>query len=123
MPQCRAIKRDGARCTASVGPGEEWCWNHDPIHAERRRKNAAKGGKSTGGREIKDLKKRISEVVEAVLDGSLDRGRAAVGIQGLNALRGVLELERKAKEVEELEERLVRLEEAAAERGGGRWRA
>src|ERR671913_2289690 len=56
--------------------------------------------------EIRDLKKRISEVIDAVLEGSQDRGRAAVAIQGFNALRGVLELERKIRELDELEARI-----------------
>jgi hypothetical protein len=36
--------------------------------------------------EIRDLKKRISLVIEAVLEGSQDRNRAALAIQGFNAL-------------------------------------
>ena len=59
-----------------------------------------------------------------MLDGSQDRGRAAVAIQGLGALRGVLELERKVKETEELEERIARLERASGDgKGGARWGA
>jgi translation elongation factor EF-1beta len=121
MPQCSAIKRSGTRCTASVRPGDEWCWNHDPANADKRRRNASRAGTSTGGREIKDLKRRISEVIDAVLDGSQDRGRAAVGIQGLNALRSVLELERRVREADELEARLREVEAVIrAEREEGR---
>ena len=123
MARCRAIKRDGARCTVSVGPGEEWCWNHDPAHAERRRRNASRAGKSVGGKEVRDLKRRISGVIDAVLSGSQDRGRAAVAIQGFNALKGVLELERKVREVDELESRLEALERATKERKEERWGA
>lgn len=121
MPQCSAIKRNGARCTASVRPGDEWCWNHDPANADKRRRNASRAGKSTGGREIKDLKQRISDVIDAVLDGSQDRGRAAVAIQGFNSLRSVLELERKVKETDELEQRIEDLEQAAGDGKEKRW--
>src|SRR5215212_4431564 len=70
--------------------------------------------------EIRDLKKRISEVVDAVLEGSHDPGRAAVAIQGFNALKSVLELE--VKEQEEILERIEALEQSAeTAKGGSRW--
>jgi len=106
----------------SVPAGVQWCFNHDPTRAEERRRNASRAGKSAGGREIKDLKRRISDVIDAVLEGSKDRGRAAVAIQGFNALRGVLELERKIKETDELEARIEALERDGKE-GGSRWPA
>jgi hypothetical protein len=121
MSRCQGIKRDGGRCTASVAPGVQWCFNHDPERAADRKRNASRAGKSAGGREIRDLKRRISDVVDAVLEGSQDRGRAAVAIQGLNALRGVLELERKIRELDELEARIEALEQTRE--GGRAWGA
>ena len=121
MARCQGIKRDGGRCTLGVPPGVQWCFNHNPARAEERKRNASRAGKSTGSREIRDLKRRISEVVDAVLEGSQDRGRAAVAIQGLNALRGVLELERRVKENEDLEARIEALEQP--QEGGSRWGA
>jgi hypothetical protein len=112
MARCAGTTRDGRQCTAIVKPPNEYCYQHDPARKEERKRNASRAGKSTGGREIRDLKRRISEVVEAVLEGSQDRGRAAVAIQGFNSLRGVLELERKVKETDELETRLEELESA-----------
>jgi hypothetical protein len=54
-------------------------------------------------------------VIEAVLDGSQDRGRAAVAIQGFKALKGVLELERRVvKETEELDARIEALEQRSS---------
>ncbi len=102
MAPCRGSKPDGAPCERIVGASQEYCYSHDPARKEERRRNAARAGRSGGSAEIRDLKRRISEVVEAVLDGSQDRGRAAVAIQGFNALRGVLELERKVRELDEL---------------------
>ena len=111
-----------------VPPGVQWCFNHDPARAAERRRNASRAGKRSGGREVKDLKRRISEVVDDVLEGSVDRGRAAVAIQGLNALRGAMELERLIKEADEFEERLAQIErrleqerEAEPEAGWGTW--
>jgi hypothetical protein len=121
MSRCQGIKRDGGRCTASVAPGVQWCFNYDPERAADRKRNASRAGKSSGGREIRDLKRRISDLVDAVLEGSQDRGRAAVAIQGLNALRGVLELERKIRELDELEARIEALEQTRE--GGRAWGA
>ena len=121
MAVCSGIKRDGSRCTATVESPKEYCWWHDPANADKRRRAASKGGKGGGSREIRDLKRRISEVIDAVLEGTQDRGRAAVAIQGLNALRSVLELERKIRELDELEARIEALEQP--QEGGSRWRA
>jgi hypothetical protein len=94
------------------------CYQHDPERAEERKRNASRAGKS-GSKEVRDLTRRISDVIDAVLDGSQDRGRAAVAIQGLNALRSVLELERKIREAEDLEARLEALEEVLKGRRKG----
>jgi hypothetical protein len=124
MARCAGTTRDGRQCTAIVKPPNEYCYQHDPARSEERKRNASRAGKSTGGREIRDLKKRISEVVEAVLEGSQDRGRAAVAIQGFNSLRGVLELERKIREVDELEARIEQLEQGSeGQKGGRKWGA
>jgi hypothetical protein len=121
MAVCSGIKRDGSRCTATVEPPQQYCWWHDPANADKRRRAASKGGKGGGNKEIRDLKRRISDVIDAVLEGSQDRGRAAVAIQGFNALRGVLELERKIREQEEILGRLEALEQT--QQGGSRWGA
>ena len=118
MPRCPATKRDGGQCTTIVGPEQTYCYQHDPERADERKRNASRAGKS-GGKEVRDLKRRISEVIEAVLEGSQDRGRGAVAIQGFNALRGVLELERRIKETDELEARI----EALELQGGRQWGA
>ena len=119
MAVCSGIKRDGSRCTATVEPPQEYCWWHNPANADKRRQAASKGGRGGGSKEIRELKRRISEVIEAVLEGSQDRGRGAVAIQGFNAYRGVLELERKIRELDELEARIAALEQE----GGSRWPA
>ena len=121
MAVCSGIKRDGSKCTATVEAPQEYCWWHDPANADKRRRAASKGGKGGGGKEIRNLKKRISLVIEAVLEGSQDRGRAAVAIQGFNALKGVLELERKIKETDDLEARIEALEQP--QEGGRQWGA
>lgn len=117
MARCSAIKANGERCTLAANGQHGRCWAHDPANKEKRSKMASHAAKAKPSKEIRDLKGRVWEVVEAVLEGSQEKGRAAVAIQGFNALRGVLELERRLRETEELEKRLEQLE-AAAESGG-----
>jgi hypothetical protein len=51
-----------------------------------------------------------------------EENRAAVAIQGFNALKSVLELERKVKEQEKILERIEALEQSAeTAKGGSRW--
>ena len=128
MNRCLGTKRDNSPCTVSVEPPQTYCWWHDPANADARKQAAARGGKRAGrGRpqaELSDIKRRLSEVIDAVLEGSQDRGRAAVAIQGFNALRAVLEQERKIKETEDLEGRIQALEDLqpAKSKGAHRWR-
>ena len=113
--RCRGVKRDGGHCSLPANGPDGLCWAHSPRNAEQRRRTASRAGKakprSGAGGELADLKGRILETVEGVLNGTLDRGRAAVAVQGYNALRAALELERKIKETDEIEARLLALEE------------
>ena|SRR5215212_1379750 len=129
MSRCAAIKPNGKRCKVEAIADAEWCWSHHPDYEQARQRRASKGGKRGGrGRpqaDLSDLKRRISEVIDAVLEGSRDRGRAAVAIQGFNALRAVLEQERKIKETEDLEARIQALEDLQPAKSKGahnRWR-
>jgi hypothetical protein len=127
MALCAFIKPGRERCKATAMKGYDTCYGHRPDLTEERRRNASKGGRAGGrgrvSRDVGDLKQRISEVIDAVLEGSQDRGRAAVAIQGFNALRGVLELERKIKETDELEARIEALERAQGQKGARKWGA
>lgn len=122
MAVCSGIKRTGGRCTVSVPEGQQFCHHHDPARAGERRRAASRAGRSRGSTDVRALKQRISDLVEGVLDGSVDRGRAAVAVQGLNALRGALELERRTLETDELMSRVEELERVAGtqEADGGR---
>jgi|ERR671911_2226722 hypothetical protein len=122
MARCQGIKRDGGRCTASVPEGSQWCWNHDPAHAEERKHTAAKAGKSRPSPEITRIKKLLSELTSDVLEGQLETSRAAVANQLLNTYLRAIEVERKIKETEEHEERLQRLEAITQPtKGARRW--
>jgi hypothetical protein len=111
--------------------GYQHCYGHRPDLAEERQRNASKGGKrggrGRGSREIASVKNLLCDLADRVLDGEVETGRAAVANQLINTRLRALELERKIKETEELEERLEALERAAeGQRGGGggeRWGA
>jgi hypothetical protein len=101
----------------------EWCINHHPDRGEARRRRASKGGKRGGrGRpqaELVDIKRRLSDLAEDVLEGRQDKGVAAVASQVLNVYLRAVSVELKVQEQRELIERLEALEEAQS-RGGNR---
>ncbi len=98
--------------------------SRDPKNAERRRRGQSRGGKSKPGRELVDVKRRLSALADDVLRGNVDRGDAAVVSQVLNVYLRAIGMELKVKEVEVLEERLQELElllESRDEGGSRRW--
>jgi hypothetical protein len=108
--RCQGIKRDGGRCTASVPEGTQWCFNHDPAHADARKHNASRAGKSRPSREITHLKALLSDLTDRVLEGELNTSQAAVANQLINTHLRAIEQERRIKETEELESRIEALE-------------
>ena len=121
MGTCSGTKADGTKCEARAMKSSAWCFNHSPDHSEQRRRNASKGGRAGGrgrpgaGEEVLWLRQTLKDVVEGMLTGEMDRSRAAVAVQALNSLRGLLETEHRIKESQEYEERIAVLEERLAE--------
>jgi hypothetical protein len=114
MAVCGYIKPDGARCKALPMKGEGYCYAHHPDLEDKRRAASSKGGKRGGrGRGnggVKDVKAWLLKLASDVEGGKLEAKDGSVVSQILNVfLRGV-EVERKIKESEELEERLEALE-------------
>jgi uncharacterized protein YwlG (UPF0340 family) len=66
-----------------------------------------------------EIKSEIKAVIEAVQTGQLNRGVGAVVFQGYNTLLRAVEMERKVRELDELEERLEILESRIRVRGVG----
>jgi len=60
---------------------------------------------------LADIKRRLLELTESVLDGSQNRANAAVAGQLINTLIRCCGLELRVREVDELEARLEELEE------------
>jgi hypothetical protein len=129
MSRCAGIRADGGRCKAEAMPEAEWCWNHHPDYEHARRRRASKGGKRGGrGRpqaELSDIKRRLSDLADDVLEGRQDKAVAAVASQVLNVYLRAISIETKLKEQFELVARLEALEEGLEQsRGrGSRWRA
>ena len=121
MAICTARKRDGSPCTLPVKGQQKVCWAHDPANSEKRRRTASKGGKSKPNRELADLKAKVEKLAEDVLEGKVEKGRAAVCNQIYNSLLRLLELERKIKEQEDILQRIEALErrlDFGSRRGG-----
>jgi uncharacterized protein (UPF0335 family) len=102
MPVCAAIKPDGTRCRRSADGPHGLCWGHDPANAAERRKQASKAARGKAGKEVRDLKDEIKDVIAEVKCGGLDRNDAAVMIQGYRALKDFIELERRVLETDQL---------------------
>ena len=123
---CTATKRDGSPCTLPAAGPQGLCWAHDPANAEKRRRGASRGGKAKANRELPQIKSLLDDLTGRVLAGDLPTGPAAVANQLVNTRLRAIELERKIREAEEIEERLTALEDLAssvgrAKTGGSRW--
>jgi hypothetical protein len=115
MARCVGLKRDGGQCTTIVKPTQTHCYQHDPARAAERKRNASRAAKSKPNRELAQIKARLSELADDVLDGRQDRAVAAVASQILNVYLRAISVETKVKGVEELEERISALEESEGE--------
>ena len=115
MSLCSGHRADGGRCKAQATRSSSFCIGHDPDRVDDRRRRASKGGRRGGrGRpqaELADIKRRLLQLTDSVLEGSQDRANAAVAGQLLNTLIRCCGLELRVREVDELETRLEELEE------------
>jgi hypothetical protein len=114
MPRCAGEKGDGTACERIVGASREYCYAHDPHYAEERRRAASKAARSPArGRsnsEIREIKGRLKDLYAAVLEGRAERAAAAVANQIANTQLRAIEVERRMRDQEELEEALLELE-------------
>jgi hypothetical protein len=114
MARCSHIYADSSQCRRIVSSEQRYCYSHDPARAAERRRNSSLGGRSKGQGELGELKKRIRSLAAAVLDGTVDRGRAAVVGQLFNCEIRALEQQRKQIELQELVGRWAELEALVA---------
>ena len=119
MARCAGKKGDGTPCERIVGSSRQYCYAHDPRYAEDRKRAASKAARSPAkGRstsEIREIKGRLEDLYGAVLEGSVTRQAAAVANQIANTQLRAIELERRVREQDELEERVDELEDLLEE--------
>jgi hypothetical protein len=101
-----------------VGPSQTHCYQHDPDRSQERKRNASRAGRSRGNQNLAKLDKQLEDLAADALEGSVERGVAAVVNQIINTRARLIELERKIKEAEELEARLEALEDVLKRRTG-----
>ena len=119
MRVCPAIKANGERCRGIVGAGSAYCPAHDPAREGARRRAASKAARNKPDAELKGVKDQLQALADRVLSGELQRADAAVVSQVLNVKLRALELERKWRELGELEDRLEALEGVLKRRNAG----
>jgi hypothetical protein len=117
--RCGAIKANGERCERIVGPSQVYCYAHDASNADKRKRDAAKAGRSAPNAELKEIKVSLKELTERVLRGGVQTGPAAIANQLMNTRLRIIELERRWKETAELEGRMEALEDVLKGRKPG----
>lgn len=75
MAVCSGTKRDGTPCTQPAMPGEHYCYNHHPDHAEDRQRSASKAATAKHSqvhREIREVRELVHKLLGVLLSGNLD---------------------------------------------------
>ena len=131
MAKCTAITRGGDRCKGIAIDSSGYCYAHHPDHADARKRAAHRGGKRGGrGRPIAELgalRDENADIRRRLLEGELLPNVAAVAVQSINTDIGAVGATLKAREQEELVERLTALEETLEQqtmhptKGARRW--
>lgn len=122
MARCAGHKPDGTPCERIVGVSQRYCYSHDPGCAEARSRSASKAARSKTDVEIGAIKRRLREVAEGVLDGSIDKGKGSVSFQGFGVLIRAIEVERKVLETEQLVQEVEELKRLVNTSGAGGYR-
>ena len=123
MASCSGINANGGRCAAQAIRDSQWCFSHHPDYERARKQRASKGGKRGGrGRplaELSALRVENADIRKKLLGGELQPNVAAVAVQSLNTDARLVVAGLKAREQEELEQRLDAVEAMLRERRGG----
>lgn len=118
MTKCAAFTAKGRPCEGLVRQHSDYCPAHNPARADARRRSASKAARSKPSGEVRELKDRLGTLADDVLAGRVEPKAAAVVTQIVGAYARCLEFERKVREQEEFEARLVALEEGVRKRWG-----
>jgi hypothetical protein len=95
MVICRAAKANGDPCTLPANGPEGFCWAHDPANRERRRRMASHAARAKGaGREVRELKAELKELIGRVEGGEISSTRGNTMLRGYSVLIDLIRLER-----------------------------
>ena len=124
MTKCSGITQAGTACKGTPIDGSQWCYVHHPDHAEERRRHGSKGGRRGGrGRpvaELGSLRDENADIRRRLLEGELPANVAAVAVQSINTDIRAVGATLKAREEEELTQRLEELETLLEQQKGER---
>jgi len=127
LAKCAGITQASRACKGIPIDGSQWCYVHHPDNTAERRRHGSRGGKRGGrGRPVAELgalRVENADIRERLLEGELQPGVAAVAIQSLNTDIRAVSAALKAREQEELEQRLEEVEEMLQKRKDDRWGA
>jgi hypothetical protein len=122
LAKCAGITQAGTACKGIPIDGSQWCYVHHPDRTDERRRHGSRGGKRGGrGRpvaELHALRDENAQIRRRLLKGELPPNVAAVAVQSINTDIRAVGAAMKAREQEELVERLEGLEEALEQRKG-----
>ncbi len=100
--RCSFIKPNGERCGGAATGSQGRCWAHAPENAAQRSRQASRAARSKGNREVATLKAEIRQLITDVKSKDLDRNDALAMIAAYRALQGLIELERRVRETDDL---------------------
>jgi hypothetical protein len=129
LGKCSGITQAGTACKGMPIDDSEYCYAHHPDRVSERQRHGSKGGKRGGrGRpiaELASLRDENADIRRRLLEEELLPNVAAVAVQSINTDIRAVGAILKAREQEELRERLEALEEALGRKneGGRRWGA
>ncbi len=127
MPQCTATAQDGGRCRSNALHGSQFCFTHDPAHAQARAEARRRGGHNRRTPKRADAVNALVSLrsvgdvqaqLESALADTLGQENSAARTQAVVRL---LQVALKALEVGDLENRIALLEtQLGNETGSGR---
>jgi hypothetical protein len=124
LAKCSGITQAGTSCKGIPIDDSPWCYAHHPDRTNERRRHGSKGGKRGGrGRpiaELASLRDENADIRRRLLEGGLLPNVAAVAVQSINTDIRAVGAAMKAREQEEITERLEELETLMEHRKGER---
>ena len=124
MTKCSGITQAGTACKGIPIDGSQWCYVHHPDRTDERRRYGSKGGRRGGrGRPIAELgalRDENADIRRRLLEGELPPNVAAVAVQSINTDIRAVGATLKAREEEELTQRLEELETLLEQQKGER---